>query len=437
MSRESPYASIVRQYIPAVAIFVGSFVSVLVINEAVGGPEGIARALLVGVAGSVIGVTIAGVVIVRPYEVRMIERRRRAAREERLYRIGASRREFETNLGIALEMTETEEDALELAERALRTAAPDTWAEVLAADKGTEDLRRVAVCSVDGEPPMCSVESPDRCPAARNSRTLTFSDSDSIDACPRLADRPQGRCSATCVPLSIMGQTVGVVHVTGEPGSSIDDRVTEDLETLALHLGQRLGMLRVMAETQLEASTDGLTGLLNRRSLESRIRVLRNQGTPFVFAMADLDHFKRLNDTHGHEAGDRALRLFANVLRRSVRPVDLVCRYGGEEFAIVLAESTLDEATRTMERLREHLALALHRGSVPRFTVSIGLAEQGPDEDLADLARRADTALYAAKDAGRNRVVAAPIAGLEVEDTAIAEAEVADSGRGDGAVLGT
>ncbi|MEZ5170831.1 MAG: sensor domain-containing diguanylate cyclase [Acidimicrobiia bacterium] len=411
MRRRGRYASVLGQYLPSVGIFIAVFVAVLAANETVGGPDGIARALLVACISSVIGVAIVGVVIVRPYEKAM--HRRRAADKEREaeFRADAERRQFERDLNVALEMSQSEEDALELTERALLTAVPDARAELLLASHVDGELRRVAVSAPDAASPGCPVRSTDECPAARTSQALRFGDAADIDACPKLRLRADGldtSCrSATCVPVSIMGKTTGVVHVLHGARLPDDARTVSNLESIAQQVGQRVGMLRIMAETQLQASTDGLTGLLNRRSLESKLRVLRNDGTPFVFAMADLDHFKRLNDTHGHDAGDRALRLFADVTRSSLRPVDLACRYGGEEFAIVITDATVREAVRTLERLREHLALALHEGTVPPFTVSVGVAGSRRAEDLASLARRADAALYEAKEQGRNRVVAA------------------------------
>ena len=104
------------------------------------------------------------------------------------------------------------------------------------------------------------------------------------------------------------------------PVRPLDDSRIDDLETLANQAGARLGMLRVMAETQLQASTDGLTGLINRRTLENHVRNLRSSNGAFALVMADLDRFKELNDTHGHEAGDRALRIFAETLPRDLAP---------------------------------------------------------------------------------------------------------------------
>ena len=117
-----------------------------------------------------------------------------------------------------------------------------------------------------------------------------------------------------------------------------------------------------------------LTGLFNRRSLEQKaIDVLSHSGD-FVVAFADLDQFKMLNDEFGHEAGDRALRLFGRVMRDSVRPADFPSRYGGEEFVVLLPDCTLADARVVANRLIDRLAVAIAASTLPKFTVSIGLA---------------------------------------------------------------
>ena len=127
---------------------------------------------------------------------------------------------------------------------------------------------------------------------------------------------------------------------------------------------------------------------------------------PFVVAYADLDHFKDLNDLHGHDTGDRALRLFARVLRDCVRPLDIPARYGGEEFVVLLPDCAIIDAQVVAERLRSRLSEVLAGGSVPPFTVSVGLAAAEAGEAMTEVIDRADAALLDAKRLGRNRVVA-------------------------------
>jgi len=164
-------------------------------------------------------------------------------------------------------------------------------------------------------------------------------------------------------------------------------------------------MLRAMSQSRLQADTDPLTGLLNRRAMENRVRELRGEGRGFALAMLDLDRFKVLNDTFGHDTGDRALRLFARVLSQVVRDGDLVCRHGGEEFVVVLPGSDVVSAAPVFHRLREQLAEAVGGSQVPSFTVSVGLCDSSWSEDLAELLMSADRALMSAKEEGRDRLV--------------------------------
>jgi diguanylate cyclase (GGDEF)-like protein len=328
-----------------------------------------------------------------------------AAVQERMMATDAGRRDFEAKLARALEMADDEAGAFDTVRRALQLAVPDSAVELLVADNSHAHLDHVVTVSpADGQAGACgcSVASPDQCVAARRAQTQVFPDSEALDGCPLLRDRRGDPFAAVCVPVSIMGRTVGVVHATNSIDAPLDDDQTGALQVLANLAGNRLGMLRIMAETQLQAMTDGLTGLMNRRSFENRARTLRSNSVDFAFVMADLDHFKGLNDTHGHETGDRALRVFAETLRESVRTEDIVCRYGGEEFTVLLPGVDIAEAVEIMERVRGALARTTRRGDVPSFTASYGIAESPAAADFEDLLLRADRALFAAKDAGRD-----------------------------------
>jgi len=333
---------------------------------------------------------------------RAVESGSEQAAQERAMRADARRREFESRLSRALEMSDDEDAAFDVVGRAMRAVVPDAPVELLLADNSHAHLERAVVSDGDGLPPGCPVDSPDRCVAGRRAQTQVFPDSEDLDACPMLRGRERGRCSAVCVPVSIMGRTVGVVHTTGRVDEPLDDETIAALQTLANQAGNRVGMIRVMTETQLQASTDGLTGLVNRRSLENRMRQLRAEGADFAFVMADLDHFKLLNDTYGHEAGDRALRIFSEILRLELRSDDTACRYGGEEFAIVLPGVDVHDAVDVSERVRRALGATTGRGDGPVFTASFGIAHSSEAADLEDLVQRADRAMFAAKSAGRD-----------------------------------
>jgi len=159
-----------------------------------------------------------------------------------------------------------------------------------------------------------------------------------------------------------------------------------------------------------EARTDALTGLANRRALDQemacQLEAFKQKGRKMALVMVDIDHFKRFNDTYGHQVGDRVLCGLAGDLLGQALPSDLVSRYGGEEFALVLPETSLVAACDRAEQLRQAVQSARYQdgGAELRVTISIGVAVLAEGDDTARLIRRADAALYASKENGRNRV---------------------------------
>ncbi|VXB71048.1 Diguanylate cyclase [Burkholderia sp. 8Y] len=158
-----------------------------------------------------------------------------------------------------------------------------------------------------------------------------------------------------------------------------------------------------------EARHDALTGALSRRyfldTLRHEVELARSTGTPLSVAIADLDHFKQINDRYGHASGDRALEHFAQVCREQLRPSDAIGRLGGEEFGILLPQTTLADAQAVLERLRKrfHLEHCAHLPDEAVLSVSIGITEQASDDALEWILSRADLALYEAKSRGRDR----------------------------------
>ena len=170
-----------------------------------------------------------------------------------------------------------------------------------------------------------------------------------------------------------------------------------------------------VAQTIEMAVTDGLTGLHNRRYLDSHLETLFERAVarrrPLSLMITDIDRFKSINDKHGHDGGDDVLREFASRLRRNVRGIDLACRYGGEEFIIVMPDTEASVAQKVAERIRAEIAgtpFAIgNEGKSIKVTVSVGVSSlQQPGDSAAALLKRADLALYEAKNSGRNRVVA-------------------------------
>ncbi len=208
--------------------------------------------------------------------------------------------------------------------------------------------------------------------------------------------------------------------VAGEGQSPSSEQVVALLQKV-VRSNNELKRKLSQAETQLdqksqqikwyltEARTDALTGLANRREFDQQLEELfaahRRGGRSFVIALVDIDHFKSINDSHGHPAGDRVLKEFADALHNELAEALIVSRFGGEEFAVILP-GPLRAAAEQMNSLRGRIASRPFRvgQSDLRLTISAGLSEPGDDMGAASMVRRADEALYAAKHIGRNRV---------------------------------
>jgi diguanylate cyclase (GGDEF)-like protein len=183
---------------------------------------------------------------------------------------------------------------------------------------------------------------------------------------------------------------------------------------LALQAAEALVRTRLYERAERLATTDGLTGVLNRRTfnaqLQGRLREALRYNRPLSLLLLDVDHFKRVNDTYGHPAGDVVLRGIAALAQNQARETDIVARYGGEEMAVILPETDAQGAHAIAERIRKAAAAGTHateQGNI-QVTVSIGLATwPGPGDSAEQLLEAADRALYRAKEGGRNRVAAA------------------------------
>lgn len=176
---------------------------------------------------------------------------------------------------------------------------------------------------------------------------------------------------------------------------------------------QRQDLARALAQLEVIATRDELTGLPNRRQMQALMdqELLRSQRHPhdFCIALVDLDHFKRINDSQGHAAGDTVLRHFAQAGQAALRATDVLARWGGEEFLVLLPDTPLPQAQAALERLREQVAalrVRIAEGGEIRLTVSIGLAAHRAGDTLAQTLARADRWLYEAKAQGRNRLQA-------------------------------
>jgi len=243
---------------------------------------------------------------------------------------------------------------------------------------------------------------------------------DGLRLCSQLRSLPEGRN----VPILVLVSDGDRRKLTQALEMGVNDYLTRPVDKNELIARVRTQLrkkryadrLRHNVQLSLEmAITDQLTGLHNRRYMSSHLDTLiasaQKSGRPLAFLIFDIDHFKAVNDSHGHDIGDEVLREFAGRIGANVRGIDLACRYGGEEFVVVMPDTDLQFASTIAERLRHSvettpftISRAPHKLNI---TISIGIAASDGAEDTAEkLLRRADQALYRAKRDGRNRVVA-------------------------------
>jgi diguanylate cyclase (GGDEF)-like protein len=318
----------------------------------------------------------------------------------------AERDELDARLQRALEMSYDEDATFAVLDAAMRRSIEDTPADLLVADSTRGLLRRVASTLDESCDATCGVRALGECPAVSRGRRTVFGGRDALDTCPTRARHGGAPAATTCVPVHVGGRPSGVICATGPVDTPIGDGTLSTVELIARKAGERLTLTRAFARSESLASTDPLTGLPNRRSTEERVEELHATRRGYVVAYGDLDHFKLINDVYGHDAGDRALRLFARTLRDAIRPSDLPCRFGGEEFVVVLPDCSVAEATAILERVRERLDAAIRGADVPTFTVSFGISQRDEGRPFEDVLADADTALRQAKADGRDRVVA-------------------------------
>jgi diguanylate cyclase (GGDEF)-like protein len=212
------------------------------------------------------------------------------------------------------------------------------------------------------------------------------------------------------IPLVFQDKFIGALEVVDDdPSRTWQDNEILLLRTVANQVAVAINHADLYAQMQEQALTDALTGCYNRRSFEMQLdrdlKLATRLGQPLALLMLDLDRFKQLNDTVGHDAGDNALRLLANCFRQELRGVDTAARFGGDEFALILPGADPDGALIVAERMRTKIEQILIPGFGP-ISASLGIATFPVHGNArTELVQRADSALYSAKRAGRNRVV--------------------------------
>jgi diguanylate cyclase (GGDEF)-like protein len=371
--------------------------------------------------GLILGVSAAGIVItwlLLWYEIR---------RSRRSLKPGQDQAEFADTLQIA----NGEDEAHQLLQRHLERTLPATAAVVLNRNNSADRLE--AVTPLPPGSPLAGTlrgAEPRSCLAVRSGRTHSENGGrPPLLSCPVCAPVPG---VSSCVPLTVGGEVIGSVLVSRlAPYSGAEEqRIGESVSQAAPVLAN----LRNLAVAEIRAATDGLTGLPNKRAVTDALKRTFAQATmtkaPLALLLLDLDHFKQVNDQHGHAAGDQVLASVGAALRSVLRARDFAGRNGGEEFAVLLPDTDVAAALEIAERVRATIAEVTVPGTDVPVTVSVGVAGF-PDHasTLERLDRLADAALYVAKRQGRNRVELASVdAGPDPPGPVLPEAAVKGSG---------
>jgi diguanylate cyclase (GGDEF)-like protein len=216
-----------------------------------------------------------------------------------------------------------------------------------------------------------------------------------------------------CIPLIVDNESIGMINFNFSKQITITDYIMQIMTVFGDAIKLALANIQLHEKLQLEATHDPLTNLFNRRYLNETLtrefyRIVREK-TSLCLVMLDLDNFKTLNDTYGHEAGDEVLKFIGVLLMNHVRGSDIACRFGGEEFVLVFNNTSIDKIMPRLEHIREEIEKAqiyFHNEVLQQVTVSIGVA-QAPQQGttINDIIRAADMALYTAKKAGRNKII--------------------------------
>jgi diguanylate cyclase (GGDEF)-like protein/PAS domain S-box-containing protein len=311
------------------------------------------------------------------------------------------------------------DDAYAVIKQSAQRLFPEESGALYLISASRNQVEAVATWGTPPGTPAAPVFAPDDCWALRRGQPHVVDGSGSGLRCRHLGT--SGPAAYMCVPMAAQGETVGVLHLQGP--DELPDAATPRLSlvqqqlarTVADSIALALANLKLRETLRQQSIRDPVTGLFNRRyleeTLEREIRRAARSERPLAIIMLDLDHFKRFNDDFGHDGGDTLLRELGTFLWTHVRREDIACRYGGEEFTLVLPDSSLEVARKRAEDLREEVKhLNVRHNGQPLGTISLSLGVAGfPGHGLTGevVLKAADVALYRAKREGRDRVVVA------------------------------
>ncbi|RAK56045.1 hypothetical protein DJ017_16780 [Phenylobacterium soli] len=307
-----------------------------------------------------------------------------------------------------LQACQRRDEAYPIIETAAARLFPGLSGALALLSPDTQDLETVSRWGKD--PTVSDSFHVDDCWALRTGQVYEVASAETPAQCRHFPDPPEG--GYLCLPLNVQGETIGLLHLSVPPDREIDEDTHRLMATFGDVIKLSLSNLKLRESLSEQALRDPLTGVFNRRylaeTLPREIRRARRDRTDLTVAMIDVDHFKAFNDTYGHGAGDLVLKEVGAFLNRSLRAGDIACRYGGEEFLLVLAECDADEAHARLAQLCTDIklkAFAFRKQLLPNITVSVGIAQMEDGLTAAEpLITAADQALYKAKADGRDRI---------------------------------
>lgn len=341
--------------------------------------------------------------------------RTNAKLEEGIAEMGVATRQMRLvgSMGEMLQSCLTFEEAGKVISSAVPQLLPGT-AGALSIINASKNLVQTVAAWGDASPKE-TLFAPDECWALRRGRLHHAAVGEGGLGCEHVKEPlPHG---SLCLPLVAHGETLGVLHLRATRPDSINESAHQVVRTITEQFSLTFANLRLQHTLRTQSVRDPLTGLFNRRymeeSLERELLRARRHETPLSVIMLDIDHFKRFNDTFGHAAGDVLIQEFGKTLKSCACGEDIVCRYGGEEFIIILPGASLETARQRAAQINKTVRRiqAEYKGQpLASVTASLGVAARPEHSDSTDeLVAAADAALYDAKRLGRDRVVVAPL----------------------------
>ena len=313
-------------------------------------------------------------------------------------------------MGRSLQACQSTEEAYQIVAQLTGQIFPQTAGALYVLNTGKTLVSEIA--SWGGLSANQRIFSPDECLSLRRGRTQPLGEAQAEKHC--IHSGQLLSANSFCLPLHVQGEIIGILHLQSSQEESLDEAKQQIAYIIVEQMGMALSNLKLREALHEQSIRDPLTGLYNRRymgeALKQQMSRVTRQLHPLGIIMIDIDHFKRYNDTYGHATGDALLRELAQVLQKRVRAEDIACRYGGEEFTLIMPDASLEAARQRAEELQQEVRKLRFQGSQSNapLTLSMGIAiHPQHGRTIESVLHAADSALYRAKKEGRDRVIIA------------------------------